>query len=329
MELISQNTDFNTFSDSDSISESNNDTPFTYEIKAVETDFQNLEIESKITTLCEFCTRTDDHSMDIIENNINRLYYQCWFNLCMNPCDRAVNIVIQNLSKVLYLNKIKYDDGVNVLNDNGRVVSEHTGLKWIGNLNNQLLYAMCMNTNTKILNIIEERIYSIPHSCWDYLCENPSDKALDILTYLTVHPNFKMSNWMRLVHNTNQRKIQLFIDNHHTWIHLCRDSSDETFEIIEQIEKTKPFKCNKCSYIFKCNEHDKMTHEQIQLYWISYFKTLINGLVENLNPKYKSILIKYYNYLTEDNKEKFKGKLREDQNDINLDQIKDAVNLIN
>lgn len=325
MELISQNTELNTYSDS--ILESN-DTSFTYEIIAVETDFQNLEIESKITTLCEFCTRNDDHSMDIVEENIDRLYYQCWFNLCMNSCDRAVDIIIRNLSKVLYLNGIKYNDGVNVLNDDGTITTEHNGLKWTGHLNNQLLYALCMNINSRILNIVEERIYSIPYPCWGYLCENPSDKALDILTYLITHPKFGMDCWMKLAKNTNSRKNKLFMMNYHTWIHLCKDSSDEVFEIIEQIEKTKPFKCNKCSYIYKCNKHEKMTDEQIQLYWINYFKTLINELVENINPKYESILIKYYNYLTEDNKEKFKVKLKE-QNNINLEQIEDAINLVN
>jgi hypothetical protein len=110
------------------------------------------------------------------------------------------------------------------------------------------LELLCENPHDKALEIISNNLNKLDERKWHYLCNNPNDKALEIISN-NLNKIDEYNCWRSLCYNTNSKVIPIIINNinklddHCWWVLCCFNNNSNIYEIIkDNISKLN----NKC-----------------------------------------------------------------------------------
>lgn len=256
-------------------------------------------VKDLLDTTCYqyLCSNPCDYALEYVSSKINKLNNECWRMLCKNTNSKALDIISKNISKLN--DECIYDLCLNSHDKVYDIIQTKLHLRYIWKY-------LCLNQNSKILELITNNLDKLDNDSISNLCMNPRDKALEILEnnldminkdnlyFLALNKNHKMIDimiklidkldneiWSRLSNNPYAYKILL--DNpknfEYKWDLLCKNTHDKILELISN----NVDKLDSCCFEILCENSNPKALEIILNNLDKINKFCWNELYINLN----------------------------------------------
>lgn len=176
--------------------------------------FLDANLVNKFEVLDELAINPNDKAVNIVINNLSGLSKEGWWNLAENTNPKAISIIrgkINELDEIGWKHLALNPNAIDILEDNPDKIIKY-----------KVWSQLCQNPNPKAVNILRENIGRLNEYHWQILAKNPNatdiiEENLDKLDergweYLAENPNaidimngylknISKKTWARLVRN--------------------------------------------------------------------------------------------------------------------------------